>query len=100
MRFIRRTSTSRRDLREIWSYIAEDNPDAADAQLRLIEQKLLFLCENPKAGPARPELRPRLRSYPVGSYLIFYRPVRGGIELIRVLHGARNLRRLFRRRRL
>jgi toxin ParE1/3/4 len=99
MGLIRRTPTSRSDLREMWSYIAERNLHAADAQLRLVEEKILFLSDNPRAGPARPELRPRIRSFPVGSYLIFYCPIRGGIELIRVLHGARNLRRLFKRRR-
>jgi len=37
------------------------------------------------------ELAPNLRSFPIGSYLIFYRPVEDGIELIRVLHGARDI---------
>ncbi len=34
----------------------------------------------------------------VGMYLLFYRPIRDVIELIRVLHGARDLRKVFRRR--
>jgi toxin ParE1/3/4 len=37
------------------------------------------------------ELAPNLRSLPVGSYLIFYRPIDDGIQLIRVLHGARDI---------
>jgi len=49
-------------------------------------------------GPARPELGADVRSLPLGKYLIIYRPVKGGIELVRFVHGARNLRRLFRRR--
>ena len=94
---IRRTATSRRDFREIWAFIAVHNPTAADNLLRRLDAALDFLSEHPRAGPLRPELRPRLRSYPVGSYIIFYRPTRYGIELTRVLHGARDLRRIFKR---
>jgi toxin ParE1/3/4 len=52
----------------------------------------------PKLGPARPELGADIRTLPLGNYLIVYRPIHGGIELVRFLHGSRNLRRLFRRR--
>ena len=41
-----------------------------------------------------------MRSFPVKryrNYLIFYRPSRDGIEVIRILHGARDFRRYFRR---
>lgn len=95
---IRRTASARRDFREIWSFIALDNPTAADNMVRRLDAALEMLSDHPRAGPLRPELRPRLRSYPVGSYIIFYRPTRNGIELVRVLHGARDLRRIFRRR--
>lgn len=37
------------------------------------------------------ELAPNLRSFPIGSYLIFYRPIEDGIQLIRILHGARDI---------
>jgi toxin ParE1/3/4 len=40
-------------------------------------------------------MAPGLRSFPVGNYVVFYRIVPEGIELVRVLHGARDLRRLF-----
>jgi toxin ParE1/3/4 len=42
-------------------------------------------------GRARPELRPDLRSFPCGAYLILYRAVDDGVEIVRVVHGARNL---------
>jgi toxin ParE1/3/4 len=44
---------------------------------------------------ARPDIAPKLRSSPVGSYLILYRQVAAGVEVVRVLHGARNLRAIF-----
>jgi hypothetical protein len=41
---------------------------------------------------------PGLRSYPIKrTYLLMYRPVEGGIELLRVLHGMRNVDQEFRR---
>ena len=50
-------------------------------------------------GPLRPELAPQIRSFPVGNYLLFYRESKkGGIELVRVIHGARDLRQIFKRR--
>ncbi|HLP91141.1 MAG TPA: type II toxin-antitoxin system RelE/ParE family toxin [Nostocaceae cyanobacterium] len=46
-------------------------------------------------GRSRYELLPGLRSFPVGSYLIFYFPINQSIEVIRVLHGARDIAKLF-----
>ena len=87
---IRRTRASLRNYQIIWDYIAERDLVAADSLLRSFDEKLTLLAAFPGARQARPELRPRLRSFPVKDYLIFYRPIRGGIELIRVLHGARS----------
>ena len=96
MGLIRRTPRSLRDYKDIWDYIAADNTGAADKLLREFDEKLQMLSDFPRAGPARSELRSSLRSFPVGNYIIFYRPIRGGIELIRVLHGARDLRNALR----
>jgi len=46
-------------------------------------------------GRSRFDLSPELRGFPVGSHLIFYRPAVDGIEVIRVLHGARDIPKLF-----
>lgn len=98
MGLIRRTPATRRDYAQIWHYIPEDNISAADDLLRSFDANLQLLSDFPLAAQARPELRPRLRSFPVGNYLLFYRPIRGGIDLVRVLHGARELRRIFKQR--
>lgn len=89
------TRQAREDLLSIWSYIAADNPTAADRVLDAIDRRCARLSENPKLGPARPDIAPELRYFPVGSYLIFYREVSAGVEIVRVLHGARNLRASF-----
>ncbi len=42
-------------------------------------------------GKSVEELAPNLRFVPLGNYLIFYRPTDGGIEIVRLLHGARDV---------
>jgi len=86
-----RTAAAERDLSEIWEYIAEDNETAADKTLREIDAQCHVLGQYPKMGRDRSDIVPGVRSFPVGSYLIFYRETGQGIEIIRVLHGARNL---------
>ncbi len=50
----------------------------------------------PLARGARPEIDSSVRSFPVGSYVVFYRETNGGIEVARVLHGRRDLQSFFR----
>ena len=91
----RRTKEAKRDVAQSWRYIAERNPDAADRWLEKIDAKVKLLAQFPGIGRRREELAPELQSFPVGNYLIFYRQVKGGIEVLRVLHGAQDLRRFF-----
>jgi toxin ParE1/3/4 len=83
------------DLDEIWWYIAQDNPDAADRLLDKIEASCQTLAEFPPMGLSRDELYPGPCSLPVGKYLIFYVPVAGGIEVVRVLSGLRDIAAFF-----
>ncbi|HEX7759460.1 MAG TPA: type II toxin-antitoxin system RelE/ParE family toxin [Caulobacteraceae bacterium] len=84
-----------RDIEDIWLYIAADNVNAATRVLDLIEQAEMRLCEFPDLGQARPEVRADLRHWPVGSYLVVYRVTSSRLEIVRVVHGARNLVDLF-----
>jgi toxin ParE1/3/4 len=79
------------DLLDIWSYIAQDSPANADRLLDRIRDTLNRLATMPFMGQARFDLVPGLRMFPVGNYLIFFRPIENGIEVIRVLHGRRNI---------
>ena len=88
---IRRTPRTGRDHEEIWFFVAQDDPVAADRWLDTLEDKLGLLADNPLMGPARPDIAPELRYHPVGNYLLLYRIVSGGIEVVRVVHGARDL---------
>lgn len=44
--------------------------------------------------PALAELRLSVLSSPFNAYLIFYRPIARGVEIVRVLHGARDISRI------
>jgi toxin ParE1/3/4 len=86
---------ARLDINEIWERISEENPFAADKWVDEMEEKFQKLAETPMMGRARPELASDLRSFPIGNYLICYRPMSNGIEVARVLYGGRNLPALF-----
>jgi len=90
-----RTSQAHLDLVEIAFRIAGESPAAADQWLDLIAEKCQLLARMPELGRKRPDLAPELRGLPVGNYIIFYRPMNDGIQVIRVLHGARDLPQLF-----
>ena len=88
---ILRTPDSRSDYDEIWSYIAVRNLDAADRLVMQFDATLSVIATTSLMGRDVSELGVNLRCFPVGNYLIFYRPIEEGIQLIRVLHGARDI---------
>lgn len=83
------------DLDDIWWYIAQDNPDAADKMLDRLDERCTALAEFPLTGMSREDLFPSLRSVTVGSYVIFYLPLPDGIDVVRVLPGMRDFRAFF-----
>jgi toxin ParE1/3/4 len=86
-----RTPQANLDLLEIWDYIDRDNTPAADKLVRRIDEAFATLARNPQMGALHEEYRPGLRTFAVGNYIIFYRAMDDGIEVYRVLHGARRL---------
>ncbi len=95
MAYLFRTAKAEEDLIQIWLYIATDNQVVADRIIDQIEEKCQMLSKNPGVGQARPDIAPEMRYLPVGSYLILYREIKDGIEVVRVVHGARHLPDVF-----
>ena len=83
------------DLINIWVRIASDSPFHADRYLDHLDAKMQLLAEFPHLGRLHPELGQGLRGFPVDDYLIFYRQVESGVDIVRVLHGARDIQALF-----
>lgn len=89
------TPQARDDLFEIWSYIARDNPQAADRVEQAIYEACQLLSDSPLAGTVRKDLTSLpLRFWLVSqfpNYFIVYDPAAKPLEVIRILHRARNI---------
>jgi toxin ParE1/3/4 len=90
-----RTFPARDDLEQIWLYIAERNPLAADRLIDKLERTLFSISRNPQLGETADQYRAGLRRFTVGKYVLYFEPIHDGIRLIRVLHGARRIDELF-----
>jgi toxin ParE1/3/4 len=95
MRQIRLADSAKLDLLDIWLYLSNNEVEFADRVIDQITATYERLADFPEMGRSRDELFPGYRSFPIGEYLIFYRPIQNGIEVIRVVHGSRNLPELF-----
>lgn len=84
------------DVDEITSYVHQDSPTAAKRVRSRLREEMARLAEFPGIGHARAEVPdPSLRFWRVYSYLIVYRVATKPLQVIRVLHGARDLNRIF-----
>lgn len=83
---------AQRDLRRIWRYVAEQSGHGRADELidRILTLCALFATQ-PKAGQNHPEFGQSVRSCACGLYLVFYRPRAATIEIIRVIHGRRDV---------
>ncbi len=88
---VRRSADAEEDLIAIWLHIASDSPRAADNLLDRIDERWNLLATQPYSGPARPDIGPDIRHLVIGSYLTLYRVRPDHIEILRVLHGRRDL---------
>jgi toxin ParE1/3/4 len=79
------------DVAEIWDYIADDSLSAADRWIDRLDEQFQVLATQPLMGRAQDELIAGIRSFPFGRYVIFYSPLRDGIDVVRVLHSARDI---------
>jgi toxin ParE1/3/4 len=94
------TPTAQRSIDDIWLYVAEHNPAAAERLVRSIDEASKRLALFPDLGETRDDLAPRVRQFSVGKCVLFYRARADGIELLMVLHGARDAPAVFRDRKI
>jgi toxin ParE1/3/4 len=93
---VTRTDQAEFDLVEILVGIARHSVQAAARLRDEFEQTTRMLAGSPRIGRERQDLHPDLRSHPVaGRFVIFYRVADEGIEVVRVLHGSRDIGQLF-----
>ena len=96
------TPLAKADIFEIWCYIAEHNEEAANRVEQSIHDACAFVAEAPLRGHTRSDLTGRslrfwtLARYP--NYIVVYRPETSPLQVVAVLQGKRDLRRILRRR--
>jgi toxin ParE1/3/4 len=89
------TLEAKKDLEEIHDYIAQDNPSMALSFIISIQDKCQSVASSPEIGRKREELGSELRSFPIKNYIIFYRISNSNIQVIRILHAARDIESIF-----
>ncbi len=89
------TELAAQDLEKIYEYIADDNIDAAVKHRQRLAKRWLALLDQPRIGSKRDDIEPDLRSVTEGNYVIFYRILADGIEVVRVLHTSMDNKRAF-----
>jgi plasmid stabilization system protein ParE len=97
------TPLAKADIFDIWSHIAGDSEDAANRVEQAIYDACAFVADAPLRGRSRPDLTTRplrlwtLTRYP--NYTVVYRPVTAPLQVVAVLHGKRDIRRILKQRR-
>lgn len=89
------------ELDEIWYYIAKESGsfEIADRVVDSLTERFFLLARYPHIGRRRDEdLRPGLRSFPAGEYVIIYRVEDDDVLILRVIRASRDIEALFRHR--
>ncbi len=79
---------------DIWLHIAADDPAAATRMVERLAAGVARLADFPESGRARPEIGAGARSVVVGRYLVLYRINGEFVDIVRVIHGAREIMEL------
>jgi len=93
MENVKLSSDAEIDLAEIWAYLQEYiGPNAADLWVDDLTQRFQLLGDNPRVGRQRPELGNGRRSFVFGDYVVVYVIKNRAVEVLRVIHGSRELK--------
>lgn len=89
------TDEAIQDLDNIFNYMSDFRLDAATRFLDAFESKCEALTQFLRMGKTYEDLSPQLRGVPVDGYIILYRIIENDIEVIRVVSGHRDLKKIF-----
>lgn len=83
---------ARHDLLDAWDYIADTSVDRADAFRDELFAAFERLAIYPDIGHHYPGVTdPSLLAWPVGLYVVFYRPATRPLQIARIVHGRRDV---------
>lgn len=98
---VTKTPQARRDLIELADYIARDSLDTAERFLNAAEAAFHLLAGMPEMGALCEFRDPEavgVRMWSIRgfeNYVVFYRPLQDGVDVVRVIHGARDIQAIF-----
>ncbi len=90
------TEAAQAELDEAWDFLARRSVKSADRLIDRFVSKAKVHAEFPESGRSREDLGPGLRTFVVKPYVVFFRPAADTIEVLRVLHGRRDIERIMR----
>lgn len=96
MAVVRSSPLAEADLDSILDQLDRTNPEAARRYAVAFREKSEALARFPEMGRLRPEIALDLRSTLVNPYVLFYRVQGDEVQILRILHGRRDLRRIMR----
>lgn len=88
---------AREDLKEIGRYVGrqQHRPSTAAKIMREIRDHCDHLARFPQSGTVRPDLGEDIRVTSYKRWVILFRPVKDGVEVLRAVDGSRDLPSLF-----
>ena len=90
------SAKARNDLKGIFNYIADKSSERqASRFLNTLKATMGTLAGSPRMGTSREYLASGLLGFPKGDYIIFYKEIKEGIQVIRVIHASRDIGKLF-----
>ena len=98
-----RSTAALRDLAEIAHYIGvqQQSSESARRLIQAVEEKCRLYAAHPELGERRPDLGENLRLFLCGTpsqprnFVVIYRPIEDGIEVVRIFRGSRDYPSLF-----
>ncbi|QLE56672.1 type II toxin-antitoxin system RelE/ParE family toxin [Nostoc sp. TCL26-01] len=83
------------DLEEIIDYFSNINIEAGEDFLKEFDKKCKYLVDFPHMGRSYKHIKDYLRGIPLDRYIIFYRLINNGIEIMHIVSGYRDFKSLF-----
>jgi len=84
------------DLVAALNYWDERSPTYADQMAAEVDARYALLLTQPRFGRTRDDLAAGLRSTVVGKYVVLYRIGQTTLDIVRFLHGSRDILRIIR----
>jgi toxin ParE1/3/4 len=97
---VRYIPEARRDMKEIGRFIAEQSRSLEISRnyLMKIRERCVLHATHPEMGTLRPDINHNVRCFSIDNYVVYFRPIPNGVEVLLVTHGSREAEGLLRQR--